>query len=74
MFVSSKISHAQIKCDNMEKLDAMGHNGIFRDDDINFNLQLKSFSVDMGVLKEPAIEHVFRGMGGRLGRGSTKEK
>ncbi len=74
MFVSSKISQAQIQCDRMEKLDAAGHNAMFGDDDTNFDLQLKSFGVDMGALKEPAIKHVFLGMGGRLGRENKKEK
>jgi hypothetical protein len=43
----------------MEMLDAMGHNAMFGDDDINFDLQLESFDEDIGPLKEPAIEHVF---------------
>jgi hypothetical protein len=44
----------------MEKLDATGHNEMFGDDNINFDLQLETFGVDMGVLKEPPVEHVFR--------------
>jgi hypothetical protein len=44
----------------MEKLDATGHNAMIGDDDINFDFQLKTFGVDMGVLKEPPIEHVLR--------------
>jgi hypothetical protein len=60
LFVSSKISHARTLCDRMEKLDATGHNAMFGDDDINFDLQLESFDVDMGALKKPAIERVFR--------------
>jgi hypothetical protein len=59
LFVSSKILQAQILCDCMEKLDAMGHNAIFGDEDSNFDLQLETFCVDMGVLKKPAIEHGF---------------
>ncbi len=43
----------------METLGATGHNAMFGDDDINFDLQLESFGVDMGALKEPAIEGVF---------------
>ncbi len=43
----------------MENLDATRHNAIFGDDNINFDLQLESFGVDMGALKEPAIKHVF---------------
>ncbi len=59
LFVSSKISQAQILCDRMEKLDATGHNAMFGDDDINFDLQLETCGVDMGMLKEPAIKRVF---------------
>jgi hypothetical protein len=60
LFVSSKISQAQILCDRMEKLDAMGHNSMFGDEDNNFDLQLETFGVDMGALREPAVERVFR--------------
>ncbi len=59
LFVSSKISQAQIKCERMENLDAMGHNAMFGDNDINFNLELESFGVEMGPLREPAVERVF---------------
>ncbi len=59
LFVSLKISQAQIQCDRMEKLDAMGHNAMFGDDNINFDSQLESFGVDIGALKELAFEHVF---------------
>ncbi len=44
----------------MEKLDAMGHNAMFGDEDINFNLQLEIFGVDMGALKETPVERIFR--------------
>jgi hypothetical protein len=44
----------------MEKLDARGHNAMFGDDDINFDLQLETFGVDMGGLKEPPVEHIFQ--------------
>jgi hypothetical protein len=43
----------------MEKLDATGHNAMFGDDNSNFDLQLKTFGVDMGALKELLIERVF---------------
>ncbi len=59
LLVSSKISQAQIQCDRMEKLDATGHNAMFGDDDINFDMQLESFGVDMVVLKKPLIKLVF---------------
>jgi hypothetical protein len=38
LFVSAKISQARIECDHMEKLDLTGHNAIFGDGDINFDL------------------------------------
>ncbi len=60
LFVSSKILQARILCDCMEKLDAMGHNAMFGDDDINFDFQLDTFGVDMGALKEPQVKCVFR--------------
>ncbi len=59
LFVSSKISQAQILCDRMEKLDATGHNAMFGGDNINFDLQLETFGVDMGALKEPPVECIF---------------
>jgi hypothetical protein len=43
----------------MEKLDGAGHNAVFGDEDINFDLQLETFGVDMGALKEPEIKRVF---------------
>jgi hypothetical protein len=61
LFVSLKVSHTQILYDHMENLDATGHNAMFGDEDINFDLQLETFGVDMGALKEPAIERVFWG-------------
>ncbi len=36
-----------------------GHNAMFGDDDINCDLQLETFGVDMGALKEPVIKSVF---------------
>jgi hypothetical protein len=73
LFVSLKISQARIQCVCMEKLDVMGHNAMFGDDDINFDLQLKSFGVDMGALMEPVIKRVF-GHGCKNGRGGTRKK
>jgi hypothetical protein len=59
LFVSSKISQAQIKCECMEDLDAMGHNAMFGDNDIIFDLELESFGVEMGPLRESAAELYF---------------
>jgi hypothetical protein len=57
----------------METLDATGHNAMFGDDYINFDLHLESFDVDMGALKEPAIEHVF-GHGWKIGKKKQERK
>jgi hypothetical protein len=59
LFVSSKILQAQILCDCMEKLDAVGHNAMFGDSNIDFDLQLKTFGVDMGALKEQQSSMFF---------------
>jgi hypothetical protein len=42
-----------------KKLDATGHNAMFGDDDINFDLQLETFGVAMRALRETATKHVF---------------
>jgi hypothetical protein len=44
----------------MEKSDATGKDAMFGDDDINFDLQLEKFDVDTSILKEPAVQRVFR--------------
>jgi hypothetical protein len=44
----------------MEKLDATGSDATFGDDNINLDLQLKKFGVNTGVLKEPAVQRIFR--------------
>jgi hypothetical protein len=44
----------------MEKLDANGKDAMFGEDDINFDLQLEKFGVDTSILKEPAVQHIFR--------------
>jgi hypothetical protein len=43
----------------MEKLDATEADAMFEDDDINFDLQLEKFGVNMDILKEPAVERIF---------------
>ncbi len=58
LFVSLKMSQARIKCECMENLDATGHNVMFGDNDINFDLELESFGVETGLLREPAAERV----------------
>ena len=59
LYVSAKIQQSRIMCDQLEKLDATGNNAMFGDDDINFDMQLERFDVDMGALKEPAVERIF---------------
>jgi hypothetical protein len=39
----------------MEKLDATGHNEMFGDNDINFDLELDKFGVEKRVLKVSEI-------------------
>ena len=60
LYVSAKIAQSRVQCDRLEKLDATGNNAMFGDDDINFDMQLEQFGVDMGALKEPAVERIFR--------------
>ena len=43
----------------MAKLDATKADTMFGDDNINFNLQLEKCGVIMGILNEPAVEHIF---------------
>jgi hypothetical protein len=44
----------------MEKLDATGKDAMFGENDINFDLQLEKFGVDTSILKEPAVQRIFR--------------
>ena len=60
LFISSKIAQARIECDRMEKIDAVGGNQMFGDDDMNFDLQLEKFGIDTGALKVREVQRVFR--------------
>ena len=60
LFISAKMGQARIHCKNMEKIDAKGPNAMFGDDDIDFDLQLEKFGVDVGALKEVPAQRVFR--------------
>jgi hypothetical protein len=60
LFVTAKISQSRIKCDRLEGLDVSGNNVTFEDDDINFDLQLEKFGVDLVALKHVPIERIFR--------------
>ncbi len=44
----------------MEKLDSTGPDATLGEDNINFDLQLEKFGVNMGDLKEPAVQRIFR--------------
>ena len=61
--VTAKIQEASMCQHEMKMLDPTGADGMFGDDDIdlhfNFNLQLKKFGVNTGILKEPAVERIF---------------
>ncbi len=43
----------------MEKVDATGPGAMFGDNNINFDLQLEKFGINMGILKEPAVQCIF---------------
>jgi hypothetical protein len=44
----------------IEQLDAIGKDAMFGEGDINFDLQLEKFGVDTSILKEPAVQCIFR--------------
>jgi hypothetical protein len=60
IYVTAKIQEARLRKHQMEKLDATGPDATFGDDNINFDLQLKKFGVNTGILKEPAVQRIFR--------------
>ena len=60
IYVTAKIQESRMHQHRMEKLDAYGKDAMFGEDDINFDLQLEKFGVDTSILKEPAVQHVFR--------------
>ena len=61
IFVTAKITQSRIKCDRLDGLDATGNNkDMFTDDDINFDLQLEKFGVDLVALKQVPPKRVFR--------------
>jgi hypothetical protein len=55
IYVTAKIQEARMCQHQMKKLDATGPDATFGDNDINFDLQLEKFGVNMGILKEPAV-------------------
>ena len=44
----------------MEKIDAIGRDTMFGDDDLAFDLHLEKFGVDSAALKEPVAQRIFR--------------
>jgi len=60
IYVSSKIEQARIHREKMEKIDATGKDAMFGDEDLAFDLHLETFGVDVGTLKEPAVQRTFR--------------
>ena len=60
IYVSSKIEQARIHREQMEKIDAVGKEAMFGDEDLAFDLHLESFGVDLATLREPAVQRVFR--------------
>jgi hypothetical protein len=59
IYVTAKIQEARMHQHQMEKVDATGPDAMFGDDNINFDLQLKKFDVNTGILKEPAVQRIF---------------
>ena len=60
IYVSSKVEQARIHREKMEKIDAVGRDAMFGDEDLAFDLHLESFGVDVATLREPAVQRVFR--------------
>jgi hypothetical protein len=60
LFITAKMEQARIERKNLEKIDAAGRDAMFGDDDINFDLQLEKFGVDVAALKEAPAQRIFR--------------
>ena len=60
IYASSKIEQARIHREQMEKIDAVGKDAMFGDEDLAFDLHLETFGVNIATLKEPAVQCVFR--------------
>ena len=61
IYVTAKIQESRMRQDQMEKFAAAtGNDTMFGEDDINFDLQLEKFGVDTNILKEPAVQRIFR--------------
>ena len=60
IYISSKIEQARIHHKKMEKIDAVGKDAVFGDEDLVFDLHLEKFGVDIAAFKEPAVQRIFR--------------
>jgi hypothetical protein len=60
IFANAKVTQGRMKSDRVQGLDFRGDNVSFGDDDINCNLELEKFGVDMEALKHVPIRRVFR--------------
>ncbi len=60
VYISSKIEQARIHRVKMEKVDAVGRDAMFGDEDLAYDLQLEKFGVDTAVLKEPVVQRIVR--------------
>ena len=60
IYISSKIEQARIHHEKMEKIDAVGKDAVFGDEDLAFELHLEKFGVDIAAFKEPAVQRIFR--------------
>ena len=58
--ISSKVEQARIHHKKMEKIDAVGKDAVFGDEDLAFELHLEKFGVDIAAFKEPAVQRIFR--------------
>ena len=65
IFANAKVTQGRMKSDRLQGLDVRGANVSFGDDDINFDLQLERFGVDMEALKHVACANLscISGMG-----------
>jgi len=61
IYVTAKIQESRMQQDQMEKFAAAtGNDTMFGEVDINFDLQLEKFGGDTNILKEPAVQCIFR--------------
>jgi len=60
IYITAKIQESRMHQHQIEQLDAIGKDAMFGEGDINFDLQLEKFGVDTSILKEPAVQCIFR--------------